>query len=341
MAAASGDAATCKLLLDHAAFTAADAWGTLPESISNFCCTDRDHDDDHLYHPFDLYWYSRCHMEDTGTALHTAVEMNHADVVAVLLGHSRFTAVTLANGNGKTALHRAAMLGRLGLVKQLLEDGRSGDVRTRAGETALDLALRLRPAERARSHRSATLSDHEQEDMLRRHDAVIMALGGHGLKLDIPNLSSQRKQAYEQCFHAEDHMDGRWRKRLSLRKGGRRKDEVARKAAREDELEKLAGKAAGHVKKCKEPKASKALSSWSIDSPDFQVSLPKTTNLDVIKRRPQVRCTGQSLTMISGHQGGVLAACDGLRHEKQRSVPQLPEPMICVPCETLNLNPKP
>ncbi|CAE7549374.1 anks1b [Symbiodinium natans] len=267
MAAGAGDAATCKLLLDHAAFTAADASGTPSASVWGSSPADRDRDDDHLYRDFS--W-----QDVKGTALHTAVETNHADVVAVLLGHSRFTAVTQVNSNGKTALHRAAMLGRLSLVKQLLEDGRSVDVRTRAGETALDLALRLRPAERARSHRSATLSDHEHEDMLRSHDAVITALH-HGLKLDIPTLSLQRKQAYEQAhqFEAEDYMDGRWRKRLTLRKESRRKEEAARKA-REEELEKLTGKATGHVKKCKESKASKTRSSWSIESPDFQVNLP-------------------------------------------------------------------
>ncbi|CAE7450507.1 unnamed protein product [Symbiodinium natans] len=277
MAAGSGDAATCKLLLDHATFTAADASGTLPETISELISADRDHDADHLYDEDSWSlrrWCFRPRTEDTGTALHTAVEMNHADVVAVLLGHGRFTAVTMANANGKTALHRAAMLGRLGLVKQLLEDGR---LVSRLVPGRRDLALRLRPAERFRRHRSATLSDHEHEDMLRQHDAVIMALGGHGLKLDIPTLSMQRKQAYEQCHQAleEDHMHSRWRKNLALRKGSRRKKEEVAKKAREEELEKLAGKARGYVKKCKESKASKA-SGWSIESPDFQVNLPKT-----------------------------------------------------------------
>lgn len=74
--------------------------------------------------------------------LEAAIQGSEPIVAALLKGGA---AVDLTSRDGWTALHAAAKLGRLAVVKLLVHRGANVELRTPAGETALDLALAARP----------------------------------------------------------------------------------------------------------------------------------------------------------------------------------------------------
>ncbi|CAE7674828.1 NFKB1 [Symbiodinium sp. CCMP2456] len=126
-AAALGQAFVCQALLDHPAFSAADALADVGLPCACYCC---------LPELLGL---------ESVTALHTAILWHNEEICSLLLDHNRFTAVATANAAGQTALHLAVLVKSREVAQMVLADGRVDmNAQTNEGNTALQLALRQR-----------------------------------------------------------------------------------------------------------------------------------------------------------------------------------------------------
>lgn len=117
-AASLDEVGLCKLILDHPDFHEADSSASLAEGP--FC------------------------FRDGWTALHVASAAGAREVCALLLQHSKFTALqNQDDAGGLTALHLAVMFGRHDIVSDLLGgfDLAAINLRNRSGMTAVDLVL--------------------------------------------------------------------------------------------------------------------------------------------------------------------------------------------------------